>query len=130
MEFESTILYIDLGFAICRLNDLLHENLEFTKSILHGQNTSLIAGACSALLYENAVPPQSDMLEIMGAIESIDSNEGQVITPRCYIAALAYLWPPAITRSFLEKCMKSNWNGLVEIAECSIKGEKPTYVLV
>ena len=129
-EFESTILYIDLGFAICRLNDLLHGNLEFIKSILHGQNTLLIAGACSASLYEKTVPSENEMLELMDAIETIDANEGQVITPRCYIAALAYLWPPAVTKSFLELCLESNWNGLVEIAESSINGEKPKYVLV
>ncbi len=115
---------------MCVINDLLHDNLEFLKSILNSQNELLIAGACSALLYEESAPSENDMVEIMEAIKSIDSNEGQVITPRCYIAALAYLWPPVAAKPFLELCAQSNWNGLVEIATSSLKGEKPKYVLV
>lgn len=129
-RFEATVLYRDLGFAICRLNDLVHNKLEFLKSILSSPNELLIAGSCSALLYEESVPPENDMVEIMNAVKSIDSNEGQVITPRCYIAALAYLWPTDASKSFLELCTQSNWNGLVEIATSSLKGEKPKYVLV
>lgn len=129
-DFDSTILYSDLGFAICRLNDLLHHNLEYLKSILTSKNMLLISGSCSALLYEKFVPSENDMYEIMEAIISMDSNEGQVVTPRCYIAALAYLWPASVTKPFLEVCMKSNWNGLVEIATSSLKGERPKYFLV
>ena len=112
-NFDTTVLYKDLGFAICRLNDLLHSDLAFLKSILSSQNELLIAGACSALLYEKIVPSEDDMVEIMEATKSIDTNEGQVVTPRCYIAALAYLWPATVTRPFLELCLQSNWNGLV-----------------
>lgn len=129
-RFNATVLYRDLGFAICRLNDLLHNNLNFLKSILNSQNELLIAGSCSALLFEEYVPSEKDMVEIMEAIKSIDSNEGQIITPRCYIAALAYLWPHDATKPFLELCARSNWNGLVTIATSSLKGEKPKYVLV
>lgn len=130
LRFEATVLYRDLGFAICRLNDLMHNKLEFIKSILTSPNESLIAGACSALLYEEIVPCENDMVEIMDAIKFIDSNEGQIITPRCYIAALAYLWPVETTHSFLALCAQSSWNGLVEIASSSLKGEKTKYILV
>lgn len=129
-DLDAIVLYKDLGFAICRLNDLMHSDLKFLKSILSGNNELLVAGSCSALLYEKSIPSESDMLEIMEAIKFIDTNEGQVITPRCYIAALAYLWPPATTKPFLELCMQSNWNGLVEISKSSLNGEKPTCVLV
>jgi hypothetical protein len=70
------------------------------------------------------------MVEIMEGIAEIDTNEGQVMTPRCYIAALAYLWPQSITKDFLGKCKQSNWTGLVEMATSSMSGEKPYYVLV
>lgn len=129
-EFGSTILYRDLGFAICRLSDLLHHKLDYLKSILFSHNVLLVSGSCSALLYEKIIPSENDMTEIMNAIVFVDSNESQIITPRCYIAALAYLWPASVTRPFLEKCAKSNWNGLVEIAASSLKCEKPKYVLV
>ncbi len=129
-EFDSTVLYRDLGFAICRLNDLLHHNLEYLKSTLTSPNVLLISGSCSALLYEKLVPSENDMVEIMEAIVSIDTNEGNIITPRCYIAALAHLWPAAVTRPFLEACMQSDWKGLEELATSSLKGEKPYYVLV
>ncbi len=130
LNFDSTVLYRDLGFAICRLNDLVHGKLEYLKSTFLSQNDLLISGSCSALLYEKVIPSESDMVEIMNAIVSIDNNEGKVITPRCYIAALAHLWPVSVTRPFLENCMQSEWTGLVEMAMSSLKGEKPYYVLV
>jgi len=129
-DFDATILYIDLGFAICRLNDLQHNRLDYLKSILASSNELLMSGACSALLYEKTVPSERDMVEIIDAIKDIDTNEGQIFTPRCYIAALAYLWPVSVTRPFLEKCLQSKWNGMVEIATSSLKGERSKYVLV
>jgi hypothetical protein len=130
LQFDSTVLYRDLGFAICLLEDIPNNRLDFLKETLSSGNELLIAGACSALLFSRYIPSDSDIDTIIESISKIDTNEGQVITPRCYIAALAYLWPKNKTKGFLEYCMQSNWQGLVEIAQCSIEGKKTKYVLV
>ncbi len=129
-NFKSTILYRDLGFSLCLLDDIHNNKLDFLKSTLSSGNESLISGACSALLYKKFVPSENDIELILESIISITTNEGQVITPRCYIAALAYLWPPHKSKEFLEACLHSKWNGLVEIAQSSIGGKKTRYVLV
>lgn len=83
------------------------QRLDFLKSTLASENVMLMSGACSALLYDRFVPSERDMIEIIGAVETIDASEGQVMTPRCYIAALAYLWPLKVTSRFLEACKRS-----------------------
>lgn len=130
IKFDSTVLYRDLGFAICLLDDIPNNRLAFLKSTLSSGNELLIAGACSALLYSRFIPTDSDIDTIIESITTIDTNEGQVMTPRCYIAALAYLWPQPKTKDFLESCLQSKWQGLVEIAQSSIDGKKTKYVLV
>ena len=129
-EYEATVLYKDLGFSICLLEDIPNANINYLKSVLSSKNNLLISGVCSALLYSEFIPSNDDIIVIMNSIIEITEDEGQIITPRCYIAALAYLWPKNITNSFLEQCLKSNWNGLVEIAKSSIEGKKTRYVLV
>jgi hypothetical protein len=61
---------------------------------------------------------------------SLSENEGNVITPRCYIAAACYTWPSELTKEFLAVCKESPWDGLVEIATDSFIGKKTKYVLV
>jgi hypothetical protein len=129
-NFQATILYRDLGFAICLLEDIQNNRIDFLKSTLSSGNELLISGACSALLLKEAIPSDSDIEIILESISSIDGNEGQVMTPRCYIAALAYLWPPYKTEKFLASCLQSKWDGLVEIAKSSVIAKKTKYVLV
>jgi len=129
-NFNSTILYRDLGFSICLLEDIPNNKLDFLKCTLSSGNELLISGACSALLYKKFIPSEQDIEKILESISSINTNEGNIITPRCYIAALAYLWPPHQTKKFLEACLQSKWSGLVEIAQSSINGKQTKYVLI
>jgi hypothetical protein len=130
MDFDATVLYRDLGFAICLLDDIPAKKLDYLFSTLKSGNMLLIAGACSSLLYAKYIPTDREIEGILEAISPYVENEGKVITPRCYIAALAYLWPTEIVKPFLEQCMRSNWDTLVEIAQSSVKGEQSKYVLV
>lgn len=130
LDFVSAILYRDLGFAICLLEDIHSGKLDYLKSTLSSGNELLMAGACSALLYSKSIPCDKDIIEIIKAISNMETNEGQIITPRCYVAAVAYLWPASLTKPFLELCTRSNWSGLVEIAKSSLHGKPSTFVLV
>lgn len=129
-EFESTVLYRDMGFSICLLEDIPRGQLNYAVSILETENDSLLAGVCSAILFSEYTPDPREITQIINAVIDREEHEGQVITPRCYIAAACYSWPPELTTGFLNKCTSSRWPGLVEIARDSLKGKKTKYILV
>lgn len=129
-EFESTVLYRDLGFSICLIEDISGGKLNYTASILDTSNDLLLSGACAAILFSGYTPSSEDIVKIIDTVAERDQNEGKVITPRCYIAAACYSWPAEITESFLQKCASSSWSGLVEIANDSLAGKKSKYVLI
>jgi hypothetical protein len=128
-QFESTVLYRDLGFSICLLNDISNQHLEYAISNIDSSNDLLLSGICAAILYSGFIPCKKDIEIIISSVENRDSNEGQTITPRCYIAAACYPWPSALIDGFLHKCAESSWPDLVEIANDSLAGKKSRYVL-
>ncbi|MCH1923310.1 hypothetical protein L9G74_03055 [Shewanella sp. C32] len=129
-EFKSTVLYRDLAFSICLLEDMSEGQLNYTTSILDTSNDLLLAGACAAILFSGYTPSSDDIVKIVESVVDRDQNEGQVITSRCYIAAACYSWPAELTTSFLKKCADSSWSGLAEIASDSLAGIKSKYVLI
>lgn len=129
-EFESTLLYRDLGFSICLLEDVSGGELKYTVSILDTSNDLLLSGVCAAILFSGFIPSEKEIKYILNSVSDRELDEGQVITPRCYIAAACYSWAPELTKSFLQKCTKSSWQGLVEIANDSLVGKKTKYVLI
>jgi hypothetical protein len=129
-DFDATILYRDLGFSICMLEDIENKSFEYLESILETTNVSLLSGACSSILLSGILPSESTIKSILNSVVEHDKNEGQVITPRCYIAAACYSWPRELTEVFLQRCTKSSWSGLVEIANDSLASKKTKYILV
>ncbi|WP_431685717.1 hypothetical protein [Hahella sp. NBU794] len=129
-EFESTILYKELGLAIFLLEGTERESLEFLFTSIHKGNMLQICGACAGILKKKVIPTREDIRSILSGIQLFTESEGAVITPRCYIAAVAYLWPQEETRDFLESCKKSTWKGLVEIADNSLQGRESKIQLV
>lgn len=129
-EFEATILYSDLGFSIFMLQDVPNKDFAYLESILNNSNDMFLAGACSGILFSGVIPPNGTITRLLSSIKGITENEGQVITPRCYIAAACYSWPKNLTQDFLQSCSKSSWSGLVEISNDSMAGKKTKYVLV
>ena len=129
-KFESTLLYRDLGFSICLLEDISSGQLNYTAGVLDTSNDILLSGVCAAMLFSDYTPSSEDIVKIIGSVVDRDQNEGQIITPRCYIAAACYSWPAELTTSFLQKCANSSWSGLVEIANDSLAGKKSKYVLI
>ncbi|WLQ16620.1 hypothetical protein O5O45_11890 [Hahella aquimaris] len=129
-KFESTILYKELGLAIFILQSTERESLEFLLMSIRKGNVHQICGACAVVLKKKVVPGSEDIRRILRGIQPYTMNEGAVITPRCYIAAVAYLWPQEETRDFLESCKTSTWNGLVEIADNSLQGKESKTQLI
>lgn len=129
-KFDSTIIYRDLGFAITLLSDIFERNFIFYREAVNTRNVMLIAGCCSAILYSECLPSEEDVSVIISSISEIDADEGNIITPRCYIAAAAYKWPYPSVRPFLELCTRSKWSGLVDIANSSLHGSKCKQILV
>ncbi len=129
-EYEHTILYKELAFSILMLENATTPNLDFLFSSIQKGNDLQISGACSAILYKKIIPDNNDIKKIISGITPYIEDEGKKITPRCYIAAIAYLWPKEETESFLEACKKSDWAGLVEIAEHSLQGKEPKIQLI
>lgn len=129
-EYDSTILYKELGFAIFILENINELDLEFLYKSIQKGNELQISGACAGILFKKIIPPKEDIRKIISGISQYTENEGPKITPRCYIAATAYLWPLEETRDFLESCKKSTWNGLVEISESSLQGKESKIILV
>ncbi len=129
-EYEASVLYRDLAFSICLLNDISKSELDYAIDCVNSSNEFLLSGVCAAILYSGYLPKESEITKIISAVENIDENEGQTITPRTYIAAACYTWPPNLTKEFLQKCIKSSWVGLVEIATDSLAGKRTKYVLI
>ncbi|GIB60717.1 hypothetical protein VCSRO93_2880 [Vibrio cholerae] len=129
-EFDSTLLYRDIGFSICLLEDISTGQLKYTHNILDTSNDMLLSGVCAAILYSGFTPIPEDIVKIIESVVDRDQNEGKLVTPRCYIAAACYSWPPEFTENFLHRCAGSSWSGLVEIANDSLAGKKSKYVLV
>ncbi|MDG9669199.1 hypothetical protein ONV78_15765 [Hahella sp. CR1] len=129
-KYESTILYKEIGLAIFILQSTEQEGLEFLFTSIRKGNVHQICGACAGVLKKKVVPAREDIRRITSGIQLYTEHEGAIITPRCYIAAVAYLWPLEETRDFLESCKKSTWKGLVEIADSSLQGKKSKIQLV
>ena len=127
---DATVLYKDIGFAICMINDVSNDSFLYILSILDTENDLLLSGACAAILTSGMVPDEKTINMLLSSVIKRDSDEGKVITPRCYIAAACYNWPQALTKGFLLACTESKWGGLIEIAESSLAGKKTKYVLV
>ncbi len=124
-EYEATVLYRELAFSIFILRNSSGSSLDFLFRSIEKGNALQIGGACSAILHEKIIPSRDEIKRIIAGIAPHTENEGRIITPRCYIAAVAYLWPKDETQAFLESCMHSKWPGLVEIAQDALQGKKP-----
>ncbi len=129
-EYESSILYKELGFAIFVLENGGDLNLSFLYESIHKGNELLISGACAGVLFKKIVPPVEDIRRIVSGITRYTENEGQKLTPRVYIAAVAHLWPKEETRDFLEACQSSVSKTLVEIANNALRGKESKIQLV
>ena len=114
-NFDATKVYVLLGFAISMLEDD-GQRTDFFFESLGRNNASLVAGACAAIFHQRIIPPIAEMQKIMFSVSEIINDEGQIISPRTYIAAVAYLWPLSETREFLVSCQKSKSKALYEIA--------------
>lgn len=129
-ELGATLLYRDLAFSICLLSDIPNKKLEYTIKTLGSSNDLLVSGTCAAILFSGYIPSEKEMTTILASVQDRDENEGQIMTPRCFIAAACYSWPAELTKRFLQKCTESTWQGLVEIANESLAGRRSQYVLI
>ncbi len=129
-DYEHTVLYKELAFAIFMIENFAELNLNFLFHSIEKGNDLQISGACSAILYKKIVPKKDDIEKIIVGISPYTENEGQKITPRCYIAAVAHLWPKEEIHNFLVTCKKSNWAGLVEIADYALQGKESKIQLI
>lgn len=131
-EYDSTILYKELGFAIFILENtgVGTLNLDSLYQSIEKGNELQICGACSGILFKKVIPPSDDIQKIIAGIAQYTENEGPKITPRCYIAAVAHLWPKEEVTDFLQSCQKSTWNGLVEISNNALQGKESKIQLI
>ena len=129
-EHKNTILYRELAFSIFILENITTLNLDFLFESTKKGNVLQISGVCSAILYMKLTPKKEDIKKIIAAISPYTEDEGIIITPRCYIAAVAYLWPKDEVLDFLESCQKSSFAGLVEIAQDSLLGKESKVQLI
>ena len=114
----------ELGFAIFVLENTGELDLGFLYLSIEKGNELQICGACSGVLFKKIVPSKEDIRRIISGIAQYTENEGPRITPRCYIAAVAHLWPKEEVTSFLEACRESTWNGLIEISNDALQGRE------
>jgi len=129
-EYESTILYKELGFAIFILENTEALNLNFLYQSLTKGNELQISGVCAGVLFKKIIPEKEDIKKIIAGISQYTENEGAKITPRCYIAATAHLWPKEETIDFLESCKESSWPGLIEISNDALQGKASKIKLI
>mgnify|MGYP000855437001 CR=1 FL=1 len=129
-DHKHTVLYRELAFSILMLENTSTLNLDFLFESIKKGNDLQISGACSAILYKKVIPKQEDIKKIIAGISPYTEDEGIIITPRCYIAAVAYLWPKNEVHDFLESCQKSSFAGLVEIAQDSLLGNESKVQLI
>jgi len=131
IEFDSTVLYRDLAFSIFLLENTEGLDLSFLFHSIKKNNELQISGVCAAILYKKLILMQDDMHKVLTAISPYTKDEGRVLTPRYYIAAVTYLWPKTTElQKFLESCLLSNSEGLVEIAQYSAEGKEPKIRLI
>ncbi|MBY7903626.1 hypothetical protein KW459_22235 [Vibrio fluvialis] len=130
VNHDAAVLYKDIGFAICMINDVSNESFSYILSILDTDNDLLLSGACAAILASGLMPDEKTIKILLDSVIKRESDEGKIITPRCYIAAACYNWPQFLTNGFLLECTQSKWSGLIEIAESSLAGKMTKYVLV
>jgi hypothetical protein len=128
-KFESSILYKEIGFAIVMLENSEERIIDFLYKSITKDNELQISGACAGILCKKLIPPTIEIEKILRGIAKFTEHEGQKITPRCYIAATAYLWPKEEVLDFLVSCQKSHWKGLVEIAQNSLEGKESSIQL-
>jgi len=129
-SYENTILYKELAFAILSLENSKKVDLSFLFESLRTENELQIAGACAAILYKKIVPSNTDIQKIISGISAYTDNEGAKLTPRCYIAAISYLWPEHEVHEFLLTCKQSSWPGLIEIASDSLQRKETKIKLI
>lgn len=129
-DYESTILYSELAFSILLIENISESNIDFLFQSLEKRNVSQIAGACAALLYRKIIPTEEEISQIVSEIVTYTEDEGHIITPRGYIAAIAYLWPASTVKDFLESCKKSSSRVISQIAEDSLHGKKSKFQLI
>ena len=129
-EYESTILYRQLAFSILLLEDLTSRNIDFLFLSFKKKNVSQIAGACAGVLYCKIIPTEEEVTKILSETATYTEDEGRTITPRGYIAAVAYLWPASSVKDFLESCKKSSSRVISQIAEDSLHGKKSKFQLI
>lgn len=129
-SYENTILYKELAFAILSLENSKKVDLSFLFESLKTKNELQIAGACAAILYKKIVPSNTEIQRIISGISAYTDNEGAKLTPRCYIAAISYLWPENEVHEFLHTCRRSSWPGLIEIANDSLQRKETKTKLI
>lgn len=130
-EFDSTVLYKELAFSISIIEYNQDQSYDFLNSTFSTDNQLLISGSCAALLYLGVTPKHDQIVKILNGISSFTENEGAVITPRTYIAALAYKWPQSEElTNFLQSCQQSNWAGLKEISTNSLDNKQSKIKLI
>lgn len=129
-DFESTILYRELAFSIIVLENIALKNLDFLFLSFKKKNAGQIAGACAGVLYLKIIPTEEEISKIISEVAAYTEYEGQIMTPRAYIAALAYLWPVSSVKEFLESCKESSSRVISQIAADSLQGKKSKFTLV
>jgi hypothetical protein len=90
-EYGVIVLYRDLGFSICLLEDISNGSLVYAVSVLDTSNDLLLSGICAAILFSGFIPSEKEILQIIDSVADRNHNEGNVITPRCTLLLLATL---------------------------------------
>lgn len=129
-KFIGTVVYKELAFSLALLDDISAENLTFVYETFETRQIMPIAGVCAAILYRGIVPSSDDIQKILSFLPLYTSDEGRVISPRMFIAAAAYRWPVEIVRDFLNDCLQSESQTLVEIAHDVLDGKKLAVQLI
>lgn len=127
---DATVLFRDLSFAICMLEDIAQGRLSYLFSVLDAPSDLVVAGACSALLASGFVPERTSISKILEAVSSRTRDEERLITPRMYIAAACYCWPRDLTEPFLLSWQKAASPLMVELATDALAGRRTRRVLV
>jgi hypothetical protein len=129
-DFAATKVVMMLSFAVTVLLYGRKLSTDFIFDNLETHNVPIIEGACAGILYLELVPSSIQIRQILRWVSPLVENEGQVISPRTYIAAVAHLWPIAETKEFLESCKSSKSQTLVEIASYALQGKRSKFVLI
>lgn len=127
-DYDATMLYHEIGFALCRIEPITNDNLLIVRKIIDTQNQMIVGGAFKGILLLKIVPSsQEDVRLILAAAERDTENEGQIITKRCYIAAACCEWKFPEVEEFLKSCENSKWNHLQQIVAEAQAGRYPKW---